>query len=93
MRYLAEVFPAVQAAFARGTAAHVISQRIGQTWRGMSEDSKRPYVSAYQADVAGRLRERDALLASRPVSGFPSPGSLCAGAEGRPVSLFHFMFE
>lgn len=68
VRYYLDVFRSVQATLPCGSDASVVAKQIGKMWGQLSDDVKQPYIDAHKAEVADRLRERDELLSSRPVS-------------------------
>lgn len=75
---MTEVFHSVHATFPSGTPAPVVVKQIAATWRRLPESGKQPFFTAHQAEVADRLREREELLASRPVRGSRGfPGAIC----------------
>lgn len=69
MRFAAKMFQSVQATFPTGTAAPPISKALGRMWRDMSREQQQPYISEQEAEIAKRVRDRQELVASRPVRG------------------------
>lgn len=95
MRFTSEKFYSVQATFPPGTQAPPITKVLGKMWREMTRDQKKPYVEAMDADIARRLKERDELVASRPVRKGQNQGFLIQSRDGpwRNSAVYHIYSE